>query len=69
MNDILPKVPQMDPIKIMEEGIRKLLSDLNPTKAAGPNKVYPLVRKEFTDVLDPMVSLIYKASNIVLKSS
>ena len=52
----------MDPFEIMEEGIRKLLSDLNPNKAAGPDKLKPQVIKELADVLAPMVALIYNAS-------
>ena len=39
MNDASPKVPQVDPFKITEKGVRKLLSGLNPNKAAGPNKL------------------------------
>ena len=30
MNDVPPKVPQMDPFEITEEDIRKLLSGLKP---------------------------------------
>ena len=62
MNDASPNVPQMDPFEIMEEGIRKLLSGLNPNKAAGPDKLQPQVLKELADVLAPMVTLIYNAS-------
>ena len=35
MKDASPKVSQMDPFEIMEEGIRKLLSGLNPNKLLG----------------------------------
>ena len=62
MNDALPKVPQMDPFEITEEGIRKLLSGLKPNKAADRDKLNPQVLKELADVLDPMVTLIYNAS-------
>ena len=44
---------QMDPFKIIEEGVRKLLSGLNPTKAAGPNKLQPW---ELAYVLAPVVT-------------
>ena len=62
MNDASPKVPQMDPFEIVEEGVRKLLSGLNPNNAAGPDKQQPPVLKELADVLAPMVILIYNAS-------
>ena len=48
----------MDFFKIMEEGIRKLFSGLNPNKAAGPIKLQPWVVKELADVLAPMVNLM-----------
>ena len=53
MNDASPKVTQMDPFKITEEGVRKLLSGLYPNQAAGPDKLQPWVLKELADVLAP----------------
>ena len=44
----------MDPFEIIEEDVRKkLLSGLNPTKAAGPDKLQPQVLKGLADVLVP----------------
>ena len=53
---------RMDPFEFTEEGVRKLLSGLNPNKAAGPNKLQPWVLKELAGVLAPMVTLFYNAS-------
>ena len=53
---------RFDPFEITEDGVRKLLSGLNPNKAAGPDKLQPQVLKELADVLAPMVTLIYNAS-------
>ena len=60
MNDASPRVLQTDPFQITEKGIRKL-SGLNPNKAADPDKLQPQVLKELTDVLAPMVTVIYNA--------
>ena len=57
-----PSVPQMDPINITEAGVWKLLSGLNPSKAAGPDQLKPRVLKELAEELSPMVTLIFKAS-------
>ena len=61
MIDASCMVPQMDPFKITEGGVRKLLSGLNANKAAGPNKLQPHVLKELADILGLMVTLIYNA--------
>ena len=67
MNDVSPTVPQMESFKIMEECIRKILTGLNPQKAAGANKLQPQVLKELADVFAPMVTLIYNASKKLQK--
>ena len=67
MNDALPKVPQMDAFKIMEEGIRKLNSGLDPNKAVGLDKLKPWVLNKLADVLAPMVTLISNASQKLQK--
>ena len=51
----------MDPFNITEEGVRKLVSGLNPNKAADPDKLQPQVLNELPDVLASMVTLIYNA--------
>ena len=42
------------------EGVRKLLTGLNPHKAAGPDSITPRVLKELADEIAPIVQLIYK---------
>ena len=66
MNDASPRVPQID-FKIMEKGIRKLLSGLNLNKAAGLDEHQQRVLKELTDVLAILLTLIYNVSKIQLK--
>ena len=57
-----PTAPQMNPINITEKGVNKLLSGLNPNKAAGPDQLAPRVLKEVADELTGMVTLIFRAS-------
>ena len=54
-----PKMPQ---INITEEGVRKGLERLNPHKAAGPDKIGPLVLKELAEVIVPVITRIFRAS-------
>ena len=44
------------------EGVRKLLTGLNPHKAAGPDSITPRVLKELSDEIALIVQLIYKRS-------
>ena len=48
--------PVMPDIQLSENGILKLLKDLNPHTAAGPDELKPLVLKEFREVIAPMLS-------------
>ena len=54
--------PQMPPIEITEEGVLKQLQKLNPHKAAGPDKLKPIVLRELAEVIAPMVTRIFRAS-------
>ena len=47
--------PVMPDIHLSEAGILKLLHDLNPNKAAGPDELKPLVLRELREVIAPMV--------------
>ena len=49
-------------ISISEEGVRKLLSDLNPYKASGPDQIAPRVLKEIATEVAPVLTKIYQAS-------
>jgi hypothetical protein len=54
--------PQMPPINITEEGVRRRLSKLKPHKAAGPDNLKPLVLKELADIIAPVVTRLFRAS-------
>ena len=54
--------PKMPPINITEEGIRKRLNQLNPHKAAAPDRISPIVLKELADVISPVLTRIFRAS-------
>ena len=41
--ECLNTTPHMESITVSTNGIAKLLKDLNPHKAAGPNQIKPLV--------------------------
>ena len=47
--------PILPNIQVSENGIMKLLKDLNPHKAAGPDKLKPLVLKELREVIAPIL--------------
>ena len=52
----------MPDIKVSENGILKLLKDLNPHKAAGPDELKPLVLRELREVIVPMLVVIFQRS-------
>jgi len=55
-SDIQPakRIPSMMDIYISTSGVQKLLANLNPSKAAGPDNLSPRILKELSDVLaDP----------------
>ena len=54
--------PVMDDINITENGIRKLLKDLDPSKSPGPHNLGPRVLKELADDIAPILLLIYRRS-------
>ena len=43
-------------------GVAKLLSNLNVSKAAGPDSVRPLVLKELCQVITPVITIIFQTS-------
>ena len=62
-------MPQLDPhqplcedINITVSGIEKLLKQLNPTKASGPDDMSPRVLEEVASEIAPSLTLIYRAS-------
>lgn len=46
------------------EGVRRLLRNLNPHKASGPDNISPSILKELADELTPALTLLYQSSII-----
>lgn len=55
-------VPSMPDIDISTRGVEKLLSNLNPGKAGGPDSLKPRVLKELASTIAPCLTLIFKTS-------
>ena len=54
--------PNLNDIIITPEGTSKLLKNLNPTKAIGPDKISPHFLKEVHDEISPMISDLFQSS-------
>ena len=54
--------PQMPEININLNGILKLLSNLQPHKAAGPDEIRPIVLRELRTKIAPIIQLIFEKS-------
>ena len=52
----------MPDICINLTGITKLLSNLRPDKAAGPDDIWPIVLKEHRSEIAPIIQLIFERS-------
>ena len=52
----------MPEIEIDQKGIEKLLKNLNPTKACGPDGLSPRVLKELATDIAPILTIIFKSS-------
>ena len=59
---ILNSTPKMESISVSLNGIVKLLKDLNPHKAAGPDQIKPLVLQRLRDVIAPILQVIFQRS-------
>jgi hypothetical protein len=51
------KYQTMKPFNITTNGIIKLLKNLNPYKAQGPDNISPIVLKELADEISPVSNL------------
>ena len=60
--ECLNTTPQMESITVSTNGIAKLLKDLNPHKAAGPDQIKPLVLQKLRDVIAPILQVIFQRS-------
>ena len=52
----------MPDIDISTAGVAKLLSKLNVSKAAGPDSVRPIVLKELSQIITPVITIIFQTS-------
>ena len=55
-------IPAIDDIKISEQGVKKLMEDLNPYKAGGPDGINPRVLRELAEELAPALTSIFQTS-------
>ena len=58
----LSSVPHMPDITVSLNGVLKLLKDLNPHRAAGPDQLKPIVLQRLRDVISPVLQVIYQKS-------
>ena len=58
----------MPQIEISINGILKLLYNLKPGKAAGPDKIRPLILKELRVELAPIIKVIFEQIGVKLMS-
>ena len=54
--------PFMEDIVVTEEGVTKLLKGLKPSKALGPDELYPRVLKELATELGPVFAHLFQQS-------
>ena len=53
---------ELTSIEISEVGVRKLLQELNPHKACGPDEITPMVLKTLATEIAPILTRIFKSS-------
>lgn len=54
--------PDIPKLTITQNGVAKLLRNLNPHKAAGPDNITPTILKEAADELAPALTLLFQKS-------
>ena len=59
---VLSSSPKMEEFSISINGILKLLQNLKPFKAAGPDRLKPLLLKELRDEIAPIIQIIFERS-------
>ena len=58
----LPDIPSCPDLNITKEGVRRLLHDLNPSKACGPDGVTPRLLRSVADEICASLTLLFRAS-------
>ena len=56
------KFETMHDIQITEEGVTKLLKNLNPHKVPGPDNIFPRSSKELATHISPILTIIFRKS-------
>jgi hypothetical protein len=56
------KFETMHDIQITEEGVTKLLKNLNPHKVPGPDNIFPRPSKELATHISPILTIIFRKS-------
>lgn len=59
---LVRSVPVMTDIKVTEPGVTKLLKNLNPAKASGPDEVHPRILKELANELGGVFAHLFQQS-------
>ena len=59
---VLNSTPVMEEFGISVNGILKLLQNLNPNKATGPDKLKPVLLMELREEIAPIVQIIFERS-------
>jgi hypothetical protein len=54
--------PTLDPLTITVEGVAKLLRNINPSKASGPDSIPNRVLKNCADAIAPSLTVIFQTS-------
>ena len=57
-----PSAPTIPPLHIQTAGVLKLLRQLKPHKAAGPDRIPNRVLKELSDELAPLLTALFNQS-------
>ena len=57
-----PSYPTMDSIEITTEGVIRLLTNFNPNKASGPDKISNRFLKEIATEIAPSLTVLFQAS-------
>ena len=61
-NSLQDSSTNMPEINISENGLMKLLQNLKPGKAAGPDKLKPLLLRELREEISPIIQIIFDRS-------
>ena len=57
-----PPAPDINDIEISVNGVHKLMTNLDPSKATGPDNIPPFLLKEYADQWAPVFQILFQAS-------